>query len=180
MAERRYQAVAPAPRLGAATLEQRWEEALRHARQLQEAYARCRQDTPPPVQAEAWARSTTIASAIPALGQAPGTPDRDRQAILRGLVDRVIVHVQRDSAYGQVTLHWAGGSRSQHEVMRPVRPYAQRHDFETLMHRMRAWRTGGATTAQRATTLHREGFVPPKRSRPFSQALLGPLRERQG
>jgi hypothetical protein len=47
LAERRYPAVAPANRLVAATLEQRWEEALRQARQLQEADERFLRDTPP-------------------------------------------------------------------------------------------------------------------------------------
>jgi len=47
VAERRYQAVDPANRLVAATVEHRWEEALRHARQLQEAEERFLRETPP-------------------------------------------------------------------------------------------------------------------------------------
>jgi len=180
LAERRYQAVDPANRLVAATLEQRWEETLRHERQLQEAYNRFLQATPLPLQAEEWARITAVASDIPALWQATGTTNRDRQAILRCLVDHVVVHVQRDSEYVQVTIHWAGGSLSHHEVIRPVRTYEQLRDFETLMRRIRALRTGGATTAQIATTLNREGFVPPKRYRPFSKELVCQLLERQG
>ena len=97
VAERRYQAVDPANRLVAATLEQRWEEALRHARQLQEAYERFLQETPPSLQAAEWARITAVAADIPALWHAAGTTNRDRQAILRCLVDAVVVHVQRDS-----------------------------------------------------------------------------------
>jgi len=100
--------------------------------------------------------------------------------MVRCLVDRVVVHVQRDSAYVQVAITWAGGVQSQHEVIRPVRTYAQLRDVDTLMHRMREWRTGGATTAQSATTLHTEGFVPPKRYRPLSQELVCQLLERQG
>ena len=46
LAERRYHAVDPAHRVVAATLEHRWEEALRHARQLQEAYERFLRETP--------------------------------------------------------------------------------------------------------------------------------------
>ena len=47
LAEQRYQAVDPANRLVAATLEHRWEETLRHARQLQEASERFLRETPP-------------------------------------------------------------------------------------------------------------------------------------
>jgi hypothetical protein len=180
LAERRYQAVDPANRLVAATLEQRWEEALRHARQLQEAYERFLRETPPQLHAEEWERIRAVAADIPALWQAAGTTNRDRQAIIRCLVDRVVVHVQRDSEYVQVSIHWAGSSLSQHEVIRPVRTYAQLRDFETLMRRIRELRTGGATTAQIATTLNREGFIPPKRYRPFSKELVGQWLDRQG
>jgi DNA invertase Pin-like site-specific DNA recombinase len=180
LAERRYQAVDPANRLVAATLEQRWEEARRHARQYQEAYDRFLQETPPPGQAEEWARIMAVAADIPALWRATGTTNRDRQAIIRCLVDHVVVQVQRESAYVQATSQWAGGSLSQHEGIRPVRTYAQLRDCETLMRRIRALRTEGATTAQIATTLNRDGFVPPKRYRPFSKELVGQLLARQG
>jgi DNA invertase Pin-like site-specific DNA recombinase len=180
LAERRYQAVDPANRLVAATLEQRWEEALRHARQCQEAYDRVRQETPPRVQAAEWAWITAMAADIPAWWQATGTTNRDRQAIIRCLVDHVGVQAQPDSESVQLTIHWAGGSYSQHEVIRPVRTYAQLRDCETLMQRIRALRTAGATTARIATMLNREGFVPPKRYRPFSKELVGQLLARQG
>lgn len=48
------------------------------------------------------------------------------------------------------------------------------------MRRIRAWRTEGATTAQIATALNRDGFVPPKRYRPFSTELVGQRLDRQG
>jgi hypothetical protein len=180
LAERRYQAVDPANRLVAAMLEQRWEEALRHARQLQEAYERFLRETPPHLQAAEWDRITAVAADIPALWQAEGTTNRDRQTILRCLVERVVVHVQRNSEYVQVAIAWAGGALSHHEVIRPVRTYAQLRDVDTLMRRIRGLRTEGATTAQLATTLNTEGFVPPKRYRPFSKELVCQLLERQG
>jgi hypothetical protein len=83
--------------------------------------------------------------------------------MVRCLVDRVVVHVQRHSEYGQVAITWAGGAQSQHEVIRPVRTYAQLRAVATLMRRIRELRMGGATTAQIAIALNTEGFVPPKR-----------------
>lgn len=65
-------------------------------------------------------------------------------------------------------------------MIRPVRTYAQLRDVDTLMRRIRELRTQGATTAQIATTLNTEGFVPPKRYRPFSKELVCQLLERQG
>ena len=137
LAERRYQAVDPAHRLVAATLEQRWEEALRHARHLQEAYERFLRETPPTLQDEEWARISAVAADIPALWQAEGTTNRDRQAIVRCLVDSVVAHIRRDSAYVQVAIAWMGGAQSHHEVIRPVRTYAQLRDVDTLMRRIR-------------------------------------------
>jgi hypothetical protein len=99
---------------------------------------------------------------------------------VRCLVDRVVVHVQGDSEYVHVASTWTGGVQSQHAVIRPVRTYAQLRDVDTLMQRIRELRTGGATTAQLATTLNTEGFVPPKRYRPFSKALVCQLLARQG
>jgi hypothetical protein len=61
-----------------------------------------------------------------------------------------------------------------------VRTYAQRRDVATLMRRLRVWRLAGATTAQLAMTLKREGFVPPKRYRPFSTEVVCQRLERQG
>ena len=109
---------------------------------------------------------------MPALWQAAGTTNRDRQAIICCRVDRVVAPVQRDSEYVQVVIQWAGGALSHHEVLRPVRTYEQLRDFETLRHRMRALRLAGGPTAPSATTLNQEGFVPPKRYRPFSTALV--------
>ena len=180
VAARRSQAGDPANRLVAATLEQRWEEALRHARQLQEASERCLQATPPPVQAEEWARMTAVASALPALWQAAGPTKRDRQALIRCLVDRVVASVQRDSDSGQVAIQWAGGSLSHHEGMRPVRPDEPLRHVATRMRRLRGWRTAGATPAPMATTRHHDGLVPPKRYRPCSQELVGQRLARQG
>jgi DNA invertase Pin-like site-specific DNA recombinase len=180
LAERRHQAVDPPHRLVAATLEQRWAEALRHARQLQEASERFLRETPPTLQDEEWRRITAMAADSPALWHAGGTTNRDRQAMVRCLVDHVVVHSQRHRAYVQVAITWTGGAQSHHEVIRPVRTYAQLRDVDTLMRRIRELRTQGATTAQIATTLNAEGFVPPKRYRPFSKALVCQLLERQG
>jgi len=67
LAERRYQAVDPANRLVAATLEQRWEEALRQERQLQEAFDRFLQDTPDSIGFRGWWETCVSNRMIPPL-----------------------------------------------------------------------------------------------------------------
>jgi hypothetical protein len=137
LAARRYQAVDPANRVVAATLEHRWAEALRQARPLPEAYERVRREPPPDVQAEEWTPITAMAADIPALWQAAGTTNRDRHAMVRCLVGHVVAHIPRDREDVQVAIAWTGGARSQHEVIRPVRTDAQRRDVAALMRRLR-------------------------------------------
>jgi hypothetical protein len=137
LAERRYQAGDPTTRVVAATLAQRWADTLRHAQQLQEASARVLRETPPTLQAAEWRRITAMAADIPALWHAGGTTNRDRQAMVRGLVDHGVVPIHRDRDHVQVAIAWTGGARSHHAVIRPVRPDAQRRDLDTLRRRIR-------------------------------------------
>jgi hypothetical protein len=57
---------------------------------------------------------------MPRLWAAPETAPQDRQEIVRLLLEKVTVDVQGDSEQVDVMLHWAGGVKSQHRVLRPV------------------------------------------------------------
>jgi DNA invertase Pin-like site-specific DNA recombinase len=180
LAERRYQAVDPDNRLVAATLERRWEEALAHERQFQEEYDRFVRETPLRLSDEERARIAALASDIPALWSAAGTTNADRKQILRCLVERVVVHVRCDSELVDVTIHWAGGYESQHEIIRPVGTYAQLRDFERLMGRVTELRQAGNTASQIAKALNAEGFYPPRRSGEFTTPVVHQLLKRRG
>jgi hypothetical protein len=106
LAERRYREVDPGNRLVAATLERQWEEALHFQREAQEEYDRFAQQPLPHLSAEEHARIAALAADIPALWQSPQTTNADRQAILRCLVERVVVRGERSSE--QVTPISAG------------------------------------------------------------------------
>ena len=118
LAERRYQAVDPANRLVAATLERRWEEALGQERQLQEEYDRFVAGAGTAERRGAGPHPG-VGHDIPALWDAPSTTNVDRKQMIRCLVERV-VQVRCDSEFVDVTIHWAGGYESQHELVRPV------------------------------------------------------------
>jgi hypothetical protein len=179
-AERRYRAVEPENRLVARTLEQRWEEALRAVRQVQDDYDRFLREQPPQLTAEERARITALASDLPALWQAADTPPQDRKEIVRHLVERVVVHVKKDSEYVGVTIHWHGGFTSEHEVVRPVRSYEQLRDLDKLLDRVVALRRQGCTAAHIAERLNAEGFSPPKRCGKFFPELVRQLLSRRG
>jgi hypothetical protein len=142
-AERHYRAVDPENRLVARTLEQGWEQALQAVRQTDEDYDRFLQGKPLQhvdlCRSAPWSGHTGIAVAapsralatdIPGLWQAVETTAQDRKEIVRLLVERVVVHVCRDSEYVEVTLCWHGGYTSQHTIVRPVQSYARLRDYQ--------------------------------------------------
>jgi Recombinase/Recombinase zinc beta ribbon domain len=180
LAERRYQAVDPGNRLVAATLEKRWEEALSQERQLQEEYDRFVRETPIQLTDEERARIEALARDIPALWHAPGTTNADRKNMIRCIIDRVVVHVRCDSEFVDVTIHWAGGYESRHEIVRPVATYAQLRDFASLMNRVVELRAAGHTAPEIAKALNAAGFYPPKRSGEFTTPVVHQLLKRRG
>ena len=180
LAERRYQAVDPENRLVAANLEKRWEELLSQEKQLQEEYDRFVRQAPASLSPEERARITALATDIPALWNAPGTTNADRKQIVRCLVERVEVHVRKDSEYAAVTIRWAGGFESQHEIVRPVRNYEQLRDLEPLLKRAQELREGGHTIPQIAGQLNAEGFHTPTGRGPIKASMVNQLLRRRG
>jgi len=180
LAERRYQAVDPAHRLVASSLEKRWEESLHRERQLQEDYHRFRRESPPRLSAQERATIAALARNIPALWQAPATTNADRKQIVRLLVERVVVRVRYHSERVEATIHWKGGYQSEHAFTRPVASYAQLQDFERLRERLAQWRQSGGTAAEIAQALNNEGFHPLKGRGPFTSAIVHRLLLRRG
>jgi DNA invertase Pin-like site-specific DNA recombinase len=180
LAERRYQAVDPENRLVAASLEKRWEELLAQQQQLQEEYDRFARAKPQRFSDEERARITALASDIPALWHAPGTSNADRKQIIRCLVERVTVHVRCECELVDVTIRWAGGYESQHEIVRPVATYAQLSDYEHLLDRVTELRAVGRTAPEIAAALNAEGFHPPKANRGFTGKNVRELLARRG
>jgi DNA invertase Pin-like site-specific DNA recombinase len=175
MAERRYQAVDPANRLVAATLERQWEDALQNERGIKEEYDRhCRQ-TLPQLSADDEARITALASDIPALWHSPTTTNAERQAIVRCLIERVVVDIEPNSEDTMATIHWIGGFESRHEFARPVRTYDQLQEGDLLMKRLVELREAGKTAEQTADTLNAEGFASINPSKKFNREITRKL-----
>jgi DNA invertase Pin-like site-specific DNA recombinase len=179
-AERRYRAVDPDNRLVARTLERCWEEALAAERALADAYDCFRQEQPLRLSPEERQRIEQLSADIPRLWHAPTTTVADRKAILRHLVDEVVVHVRRDSEYTGVTIHWQGGFTSQHEVRRGVRGYKDLRDYGQLLARVVALWEGGFTPTAIAIKLNEEGFLRLRGKCPFDRVAVRELLSRQG
>jgi DNA invertase Pin-like site-specific DNA recombinase len=171
-ARRQYDTVEPENRLVARELERRWEEALKEQRRLEEEYARFCRSQPQGLSATEREQIRSLARDLPALWQAPATTAADRQRIVRLLVEEVLVAVQGDSERVDVTIRWAGGDSSRHELVRPVRRYEQLAQYACLLSRIAELRQGGLRPAEVAVRLNAEGFRPPKRSPIFNSAIV--------
>ena len=173
-AERQYQACEPENRLVARELERRWEEALAEVRRGEADYERFRRSQPAELTAEERAAVLALSADIPALWRAPTTTAADRQRVVRCLVERVTVTVEKETNRVAVALAWAGGWTSTHELTRPVSRYEQLADYGRLTGRIGELRDGGLSLAEVAERLNAEGFRPPKRAVQFT----GPMRTR--
>ena len=173
--ERQYQAAEPENRLVQRTLERRWEEALQEVRRLEEEYARFRQTQPTALTRHEVDQIRELARDLPALWDAPTTTPADRQQIIRFLVERVEVAVEGVSDRVRVTITWAGGQHTRHELTRPVGRYDQTADFDRLMARIRELRATGQTFAAIADRLNAEGFRPPKGAVRFHKDIVSRL-----
>jgi DNA invertase Pin-like site-specific DNA recombinase len=173
--ERQYQAAEPENRLVQRTLEQRWEEALQEVRRLEEEYARFRQTQPISLTRHEVDQIRDLARDLPALWDAPTTTPVDRQQVIRFLVERVEVEIEGVSDRVQVTITWAGGQDTRHELIRPVGRYDQTADFDRLMARIGELSATGQTSAAIADRLNAEGFRPPKGAVRFHKDIVSRL-----
>ena len=179
-ARRQYDALEPENRLVGRELERRWEGALKEQRRLEEEYVRFSSNQPQGLSAGEREQIRALARDLPALWHAPATTAADRQRIVRLLVEEVVVTVRGDSERVDVTIRWAGGFSSGHELVRPVQRYQQMADYEKIMHRIDELRKAGRTLAEVAEQLNREGFHPPKRSATFKGGILAGLLAKRG
>jgi DNA invertase Pin-like site-specific DNA recombinase len=124
LAERQFNRVDPDNRLVAAELERRWEAALVELRRAEEALARSQAE--PAVDADSallCARAADLGRRLPAIWADPATDRARRKALLRCLIDKVVL---RRAARGQaaVRIVWRGGATTDLTADLPVNALA--------------------------------------------------------
>lgn len=179
-AARQYQAVESEHRLVARTLERQWEEALATEVALKADYDRFLAEQPAVLSAEERAAIRRLANDIPALWRAATTTAADRQAIIRQLVERVIVTVRGSSEQVDVQIHWVGGHGTPAILIRPVARLDQLSYYPQLMARVAALHAEGYQGTAIANLLNAEGWHPPKRGETFNGAMVQSLLARLG
>ena len=91
LAQRRYEQVDPANRLVAASLEQRWNEALGRLEEIRQEFADFQRGHGLAITTEQRAKILALAKEFPRLWNAPTTPAKDKKRMLRLLVKDITV-----------------------------------------------------------------------------------------
>jgi hypothetical protein len=179
-ARRQYDAVEPENRLVVRTLEQRWEAALADELRIKAEHERFLAEQPLPLTPQERTAIERLARDIPSLWSAPTTTTADRQEIARLMLERVVVTVQGDSEAVYVECHWAGGTRTRHDLRRPVACLTQLRDHQALLARVGDLHAEGHKAAVIAEMLNTEGWRPPKRRATYNAPMVLELLHRIG
>ena len=99
---------------------------------------------------------------MPALWRAQTTTE-PAPTIARLLLERVLVEVVGSTEKVRVECHWHGGSRTTHELTRPVARLATLSTYTALTARAADLRRKGLDCPQIADILNEEGWRPAKR-----------------
>jgi hypothetical protein len=170
-ARRQYDAVEPENRLVCRTLEVAWEQKMRAARELHEEYERFLQGQPKLLTPDEQAAIRRLATDLPALWQAATTTDADRKAILRQVLDKVVLQIEGKSEWVEAWLHWAGGHQTYTRFIRPVARMTQLAQWPLICERMLALKTEGHTAKEIAEKLNREKRVS-SHHKPFTATTI--------
>lgn len=175
LAERRYEEVDPANRLVAATLEQRWNEALQRLAELKGQLEQAQREQARVATPEQKEQVLALARDFPRLWHAPTTEAKDRKRMLRLLIKDITVEKR---APKQLLLHirWQGGACSDAQVALPPN-IADRLRYPTeLVERIRAL-AETLTDTQVAEQLNQEGQVSPK-GKEFTASMIQWVRDK--
>ena len=145
LAKRRYNAVDPENRLVARELERQWEQRLAEVQKVEDDYARFCQEQPRHLTAQDRERIRSLADDLPSLWQAPTTTGADRRAVVRQLINRVVLTRRGGSEVIDVVVQWRGGGESRHQVYQGLRSYDNLTDFTALRARVTEMRGEGKT-----------------------------------
>jgi DNA invertase Pin-like site-specific DNA recombinase len=174
LAQRRYEQVDPANRLVAASLEQRWNEALGRLEEVRREFEDFQRSHGLAVTTEQRAKILALAKDFPRLWNASTTLAKDKKRMLRLLVKDITV--ERLTAPRQILLHvrWQGGACESIAVDRPL-PIADRLRYsEELVEQVRRLAID-KTDAEIAESLNQQGCRSAK-GKPFTQSMIAWVR----
>ena len=174
LAQRRYEQVDPANRLVAASLEQRWNEALCRVEEIRHEFEDFQHRHGVAVTTEQRTKILALAKDFPRLWNAPTTLAKDKKRMLRLLVKDITV--ERITEPRQILLHvrWQGDACEDIAVDLQL-PIADRLLYpEELVEQVRRLAIAKAD-AEIADTLNQQGCRSAK-GKPFTQSMIAWIR----
>ena len=176
IAQRRYEEVDPSNRLVAATLEQRWNEALQARASAQDEFNQHRQQQGLELTEEQKGQLLALAKDLPQLWKSPSTSAQDRKRMLRLLLKDVTV--ERLNAERKAVLHlrWQGGAVEDLNVDIPLPAPDQVRYPQPIVDRVRSL-ARSLSDAQIAATLKAEGLLSAK-GKTFTVSMVKWIRYR--
>jgi hypothetical protein len=181
LAERQFTRVDPDNRNVAAELERRWEAALVDLRRAEERLARREAEprAPDPLDPKLSGAVVQLGGRLRAIWQDPAVGRDRRKALLRCLIDKVVVRrTARDMA--SVRVIWRGGETTELEVPLPVGTIAALPTYGAMQERLRTLVSAGLNDHEIAATLTAERFRSPKRDSGVLCSTVANLRRRLG
>jgi DNA invertase Pin-like site-specific DNA recombinase len=165
LAERQFNRVDPDNRLVAAELERRWESALSEVRAAEEALARQTpfEASPRLALKGLEGKVVSLAGRLPQIWANETTSDAQRKALLRCLVEKVVLdRGERDLA--RVRIVWRGGAVTELEVRMIVNSIAKLTRGVEMRQRLLGLAREGVPDDDIAAILTREGHRSPSRA----------------
>lgn len=162
LARRQFDRVDPDNRLVAGELERRWELALRELKQAEEVYAQAQRDDEAPVAVPDGLKEvfTALGRRLPEIWDKDVLTQQQRKALLRALIDKVVIHRQtRDQV--QVRIVWKGGEATYHQVPVPVGSLAELGCANEMEHKIVEMFSTGRSDEEIAEQLTSEGHRSP-------------------
>jgi DNA invertase Pin-like site-specific DNA recombinase len=153
LAQRRYEEVDPSHRLVAATLEQRWNQALQEVQRLKDDYQNHRQQQRIELSAQQRTDLLALAQDLPGLWQAQTTSAKDRKRMLRLLIKDVTVEKPRPERKALLHIRWQGGAVEDLTVDLPLPMPVRIRYPESIVNQVRTL-TPTMSDLQIATTLN--------------------------
>lgn len=163
LAERQFQRVDPDNRLVAGELERRWEAALVELKHAEEEAARERPAAPITNLTLGKALTEKVVSLhgqLPEIWADTGTTDANRKALLRYLVDKVVLD-RTEPGTAHVRIVWRGGATSEMAIAVPVATIASLARGEEMRLRILEMARAQIPDDEIADTLTREGYRSP-------------------
>ncbi|MDO9714388.1 hypothetical protein [Paracraurococcus lichenis] len=163
LTERQFNRVDPDNRLVASELEHRWEGALRELRLAEEALAlrRASRNQLEALSTEERDDFLVLGSQLPALWQQPGIDRAHKKALLRCLIEKVILHRTAPERL-DIRIVWRGGEVTEEQIELRVHALHALSRGAEMQARILELARQGLTDTEVATVLTEEGYHSPR------------------